>query len=291
MALEIPIRIGNNHGYRIEGDTAYLNADLPVAAEEASSSAPAPFALQLWACDGPYRSGSLSGVKVAEVPVAPPVAVGEPGFRLEAATFARIPAGRREYSMVLVLASSAPGAPDKVYDFANYPNRELFQVPYLEGDVGYSIDGDSVLLTVGRVVNPRPTGHWTGLLSLELWAMKATASVEQPEGMVLATAGLGQVGGGGSLDWLSLRTAFSQPPAGHWQLALLLREGTEAAGIVTRDSCNFPVPFASRLDVRGRPSHAEIELAAYFRSLAGHGPADPIRDWLEAEQTCMASQP
>ena len=69
VGLDQGLRIGGKYGYRIEGDTASLNADLAIVDDEAHRTA---WALQLWACERPYEGGLLRGTKVAEVPVAFP---------------------------------------------------------------------------------------------------------------------------------------------------------------------------------------------------------------------------
>src|SRR5690349_765946 len=98
-----PVRLGQNHGYRIDNDTVAINADLAVANEVAQSQA--QWALQLWACDAPYEGGLLSGIKVAEAPVLLHDALGAEPVRFDAQTAACLPGGQRDYSMVLVLAA------------------------------------------------------------------------------------------------------------------------------------------------------------------------------------------
>src|SRR5262249_10219089 len=100
-----PIRIAGSHGYRIEGDTAFLNADLLLAQKVRQDQ----WALQLWACEQPHCGGRVSGFKVAEAPLElSPDSEGVPQH-VEAQAFARLPADRRDYSMVLVVASGFPG--------------------------------------------------------------------------------------------------------------------------------------------------------------------------------------
>src|SRR5688572_6175138 len=131
-------RLGPNHGYRIEGDMALLHADVSVELDIVDRHA--QWALQLWACDTPFDGGSLSGVKIAEATLPLPEHTPEPQ-RMDAEALASLPGGHRDYSMVLVLASGAPGAFNQIHDFANYPARERFITPHLEGSVGYQIDG------------------------------------------------------------------------------------------------------------------------------------------------------
>ena len=122
-------RLGPNHGYRINGDIALLHADVAVSSAQRSQ-----WALQLWACERPFSGGRLEGVKVAEAAV--PLEDASVAQRLDAEALARVPGGQRDYSMVLVLASGSNGAFDQIHDFANYPARERFITPHLEGSVG-----------------------------------------------------------------------------------------------------------------------------------------------------------
>jgi DUF2934 family protein len=312
MAPERSLKIGGNHGYRIDGDKVSLNADLAVVHEHERGH-PKGWSLQLWACERPHQMGSLSGIKVAEVPVAMPSSPEAPMLRLEAEAFANIPPSRSEYSMVLVLASGGPGALEQVHDFANYPKRELFLLPRLEGTVGYSIEAGLVVLTVDRIDNQRPPGSLSGSLALELWALPEPYSGRALDGVVLARAEIGQIAGQCTLESLQCCVAFTPPPKGQWRLALVLREWTAASGFVSCDYCNFSVAYGStngdpqnagaslttQLEdetsapesvsrgaaIGAPPSHDEIAAAAYYRYLArGPGPGDPLHDWLEAER-------
>jgi hypothetical protein len=310
--IEHCVRIGGNHGYRIDGDMVSLNADLLIAHDGPVRTG---WALQLWACDHPYEGGALQGVKVAEIPVTLPAPNVAATVRLEAESVAHMPSARREFAMILVLAALDPGAIEQVEDFANYPNRHLFEIPYFEGTVGYSFQGDSVLLTVDGVYNPRPYESLSGSMALELWALATPLSNEPLDGVLLARAEVGPVSGQRLVGPLQYSVPLSWPPAGQWRLALLLREWT-AAGLLTRDSRNFSIPFdsagaspempAAPLVPRHeetyappallvpfpvpRPSHDEIALAAYHRYLArecaqGHD----LHDWLEAERELLSA--
>jgi hypothetical protein len=242
MPIEQSLRFAGNHGYRIDGDTAWLNADLAIGEVVPNFGS---CSLQLWASEQPYHGGPASGVKVAEVPVGLPSSPDAPVLRLEAETFARIPLGGREYFMALVLASNRPGAPDEVYDVAIYPQSEHFVLPHLDGNVGYSIEGERVVVHVERLVNPRPLGSCSGSLALELRAMPESSFGAEADEFVLARTELEPIAGGCVYEPPPLDVALSLPPPGEWRIALLLREWTRAAGFVTRDCSNFYVPFRS----------------------------------------------
>lgn len=248
------IKIAGSHGYRIEGDVAFLNAEIAVLDERAQA---AQWALQLWACDEAHAGGKLSGFKVAEAPVElPREQVSEPR-RLQAEAFARFPAERRNYSMVLVLASaSREGAFEQVHDFANYPERQPFVTPHLDGAVGYAIHDGEVSLRADRVCNPRHRGNLSGSLSLDLCALSEPYAGGELAGQVLASSSLGQLAGQTLLENVDRTVPFTAPPRGHWHMVLALREWTLAAGFVTRDFCSFAVPYET-----SAPAEVEVSEA------------------------------
>ncbi|HEX2733238.1 MAG TPA: helix-hairpin-helix domain-containing protein [Polyangiaceae bacterium] len=233
------IRLGANHGYCIQDDIAYLNAEVEIASESRSGR---DWALQLWACERPYTGGDIAGFKVAEAKVAWPSP--QDSAVVQGSAVAHCPPTGPDYSMVLVLAATT-GSAAQVYDFANYPARERFAAPHFAGSVGYAIEGEQVSLKVGRIENPRPTQALSGALSLELWAFAEPRTEVEPEGhgVRLANAEIGVVAGQLSVEQLAYSVPFAAPPAGSWHLALLLRERTANAGILTRDACCFSVQY------------------------------------------------
>jgi len=237
---ERSVRLGYNHGYRIDGDIACLNAEISLPAEQSGVSE-RNASLQLWACDQPYAGGSLSGIKVAEAPLALAATSSEPQ-RLQTETFARLPAGDREYAMVLVLAERTPDAREAVLDFANYPQRAHFLVPRLFGEVAVENAGggngtELVTLRVQGVHNPRMSNNLSGSLRLELWALPEAYTGGVFEGDLLAGAELGQLAGQDSWRDLSYTVSLTPGAAGYSQRVLMLREWT-AKGYVTRDYRN-----------------------------------------------------
>ncbi|HEY2735325.1 MAG TPA: helix-hairpin-helix domain-containing protein, partial [Polyangiales bacterium] len=237
---ETSVRLGANHGYRIEGELAHLNAELAISRD--ADLATRQWALQLWACDAPYGGGKLSGIKVAEAALAVPESAQPQQLYAEA--FARLPAAGRDYSMVLVLASGDAGAFDRVDDFANYPERERFIAPHLEGHVGFSIEGDHVVLNVERLRNPRGLDNLSGTLALELWALSEPYAGAQFSGQPLAGVELGTLTGQHTFEGIERRVALTAPPlADHWHVVLMLREW-DGGSYVTRDFENLATPQA-----------------------------------------------
>jgi DNA uptake protein ComE-like DNA-binding protein len=234
-------RLGANHGYRIQGELACLNAELAIARD--ADALARQWAVQLWACDAPYGGGTLSGTKVAEAALDVVADSQAQPQQLYAEMLAHLPSSGRDYSMVLVLASGQAGTFDRVHDFANYPVRERFSAPYLEGNVGYAIEGDSVLINAARVCNPRAAENSLSSLALELWALHEPYAGEQFAGVPLAGVQLGSLPGQQSFEYIERRLAFAPPPAGQsWNVTLMLREWT-ADGYVTRDYRNFAAPL------------------------------------------------
>lgn len=237
---EQPLRLGPNHGYRIAGDLACLNAELALAGAPKSELVQ-NWALQLWACDQPYAGGALCGTKIAEAPVElHDSSDAVQPQQLYAETFARLPAGDREYAMVLVLASRADGVHEQIRDFANYPAREHFHVPALRGEVSYTLEPGQVTLRAERIENPRGVENLSGTLALELWALDEPYQGGQFSGIPLAGVELGSLAGQASWSAIEHRLAAPVPErSGRTErLTLMLREWT-ATGYVTRDYRNF----------------------------------------------------
>lgn len=236
------VRIGSNHGYAFDGDNVRLDAELLIGNPEAAAAQ--DWALQLWACDAPFDGVAIRGTKVAELPVANQAWIS-------ALTPAFPPAGRAEHAMVLVLASGKDGSFDQVNDYANFPQTEIFVQPRLTGTTGFSLAEDSVTLNVDAIDNPRGADNLSGSLSLELWAYADS----KPQGIQLAAANLGSLAGQNSWYELAIDAPLIAKPAGTWNIALLLREWTNA-GYVTRDFANFalPVSWAAEAAPEAKPA-------------------------------------
>ncbi|MET0340806.1 MAG: helix-hairpin-helix domain-containing protein [Polyangiales bacterium] len=267
--------LGPSHGYRFEGDVAFLNAELrvaPPAHEDADAHA---YALQLWACDAPHDGGRPSGIKVAEaeLPRSP-----EPPPHLEARTVAHLPPAQRDYAMVLVLASGARGVYDQVLDYANYAAPQRFVAPHLEGRVGYRIDGADLVLEAERVLNPRAADNLSGTLSLELWAHDGDYAGGAAHGTRLGQVELPRLAGQSTLETVVGRAALQQPPPGSFRLTLMLREWTAAEGYRTRDFRDFTTPYTVAAPVAApvaaAPADAQV-VAPPRRAAPKRAPAKP----------------
>jgi competence ComEA-like helix-hairpin-helix protein len=244
-------RLSGRHGYRLDGDTVHLNAMFELlnpAAHECSWS------LQLWACpSAPASAKDLAGHLVAEVALPPMGELADESEHFEVSALAYPPAGSGEYAMVLVLASGHPGKTWEVQDFAVYANRQAFIQPRMAGNVGYRLEGARVQIDVEQVENPRPAANRSGTLSLELWALPEAFDGGRFHGHYLGGFEFGRLDGQHELRLQPMDLSFTQPPVGHWQIVLMLREWT-AAGFVTRDFTNFPTRFVSAPPVEKAPA-------------------------------------
>lgn len=284
-----PVSLGQNHGYRFEGDRAILNAELAwvpsrvPSRDEDAAGRDEHWALQLWACEHPYQGGPLRGIKVAEAALQLPDAQQLPSDgdveRLEAEAFAQLPPTQREYAMVLVLASGTRGTYDQVHDFSNYAARQQFAAPHLDGSVGYRIEHDEVVLQAEGIRNPRAEDNLSGSLALELWALVEPYVGGAFTGSRLAAVDLDRLAGQRELRSLEQRTWLTEAPAGTWHVALMLREWTAGAGYITRDFCNFSAPHV----VAAPPEEDAHVAASPVREEALEEPSStPVETWQDA---------
>ena len=264
-------RLGANHGYPIHGDVARLHADVEGLH---SAQTVESWALQLWACEMPHTGGPVTGIKVAETTLTGTEHADTQPLRLDVAADAFVPGGQRDYAMVLVLASGAHGH-YQVHDFANYPDRQRFMTPHLEGSVGYRVDGDHVVLEAEAIRSPRSADNISGSLSLELRAVAQPYLGGSIEGQLLGRADLGRLAGQGALGPVEARVPFTAPASGDWHVVMTLREWTDAAGYVTRDHARFPIPYVA---------DREPAVTAVRTENVGRGPLDPADAVLAAEE-------
>ena len=246
---EQAIELGPRHGYRIENDQAFINAELQVPPQHPGGE----WTLQLWASDHPYQEGALTGLKVAEIAVGLPTPLGPYLHQVEAQAPAQLPLQGRAYAMVLALVKRERDGQTTVDAFANYAELQTFIAPHFEGQVGYQLHGDEAVLVADGIANPRLDGNVSGTLSLSLWAFpEAGASAD---GLCLAAAELGSVSGQFWLPDVESRVAFSAPPVGRYRLAMLLSEWT-ADGYVARDRREFDALYERRAPAPVAPAEA-----------------------------------
>lgn len=247
---EQPIHLGTRHGYRIEGDHVFINAELEVPPYSSGGE----WTLELWATDQPYSEGPLSGVQVAQLALELPTPIGPHVHPVDARTAARLPLQGRAYAMVLALVQHGPDGQAAVHAFANYARPQTFIAPRFEGNVGYRVQGREVVLEADGIFNPRSEDNLSGTLSLELWAFPEAGG--GAEGIRLATSELETLAGKSRLPAVERRVAFSEPPVGRFDLALLLCEWTFAHGYVARDRRDFSYIYESPAPELPAPSSA-----------------------------------
>jgi competence ComEA-like helix-hairpin-helix protein len=267
-----PVQIGSRHGYRIDGDVAYINAELSVPPYHPGGA----WSLELWACEQPYQGGELSGVRVSEVQLELPTPIAPHTHRVEAQAPAHLPLQGAAHTMLLALVERGPER--RVHDVACYPELETFPAPHFEGEVGYQIRGHEIVLQAAAVANPRSAGTSSGTLSIELWASPSDSEdgAETGRGHCLGAAQLAPLAGGQSAFALACRAAFSEPPSGQYRLQLLLREWTQALGYLTRDRRAFDLRYCVAEDV-AEPQPAVVADAPIAKRAVADAPvAKPV---------------
>jgi DNA uptake protein ComE-like DNA-binding protein len=238
--------LGARHGYRFEGDTIHLNAMFTVINPTAHNRA---WALQLWACPtAPASCAELTGQLVAHAALPPIGEIADEVHSFEVSTLAYPPAGQNEHVMVLALVAGNGSQFGEIHDLYIYERREQFLPPRLSGAVSYRIDGDRVEILAQRIENPRSADNLSGTLALELWALTTRYQGGAFQGVPLAGAAFDALAGQMAYHPRSFYLPFTAPPAGTWNLALMLREWTPA-GFTTRDFVNFDQPYIQAVPV------------------------------------------
>lgn len=229
-------RIGASHGYRFEADTVHLNAMFTVVTPAAHDRA---WALQLWACPtAPTAGTEIAGQLVAQAALPPIGEIADEVHSFETSTEAFAPAGDGEYVMVLALVAGNGREFGEVHDLCAYSQREQFLQPLLGGTASYRIDGDRVEIAADKIENRRGADNLSGTLALELWALPSRYRGGAFQGAPLAGVAFDPLPGQWEYQPRTFNLPFTPPPAGAWNLVLMLREWT-TAGHVTRDFVNF----------------------------------------------------
>lgn len=221
-------------GYRVEGDTARLNAEVDWRPEAAEQS---HWRLQLWASalDAPSAPAL-----VAELPVSVPLHThGEPTY-VEGYVMALPPAGGAPQAMSLRLVAQDAGGSLWLHDEARFAQPEHFVQPRLQGVAWSPVAAQGLALVVDRVRNPRPEDNLSGSLQLELWALDQPCRGGPFSGRCIASLALGALPGQAETGPLAMPVAATEADAQRpW--CLMLREWT-ALGYVTRDCAEVAAP-------------------------------------------------
>jgi hypothetical protein len=262
------IHINGNSGYSRHGDTVSLFAD---SIDNANSmNVPSDnLALQLWACQSPYKGGDLAGWKLAEFQLGP-LQANHYLPSIKSDVQASFPESG-DYAIALVIAEWDGEGFNRIHDFHNYPNRDMFLHPRLEGSVGFHcVDEQRVVIDVGRIYNPRNLDNLSGTLVLELWALPEPYDGGTFEGHALACITLGPLTGGESWQDCVYDLKMDLPSAGRYTLTLMLREWV-GNGYVTRDHTNFEYPVTFPIDTLEPETSEILEVDTALAQVASSG--------------------
>lgn len=281
-------RLGENHGYRFEGDFVHLNAEVNFADTELAAGR--SWALQLWASDRGFSGAELSGVKVAEMPIEPVAG----SLLVTGFCNAMPPAGTADHVVGLALVASAADGQPQVGDLAVYPAGEVFFQPRLVGDVSCTLNDGKAELAIDAIANPRAADNVSGTLALEVWALDAPYAGGSWTGSPVASLIVGVLDGGS--EWTACH--FSVPaalPVAGAALTVMLREWTPA-GYVTRDYRNFAgvpakVDAAPKVEAVVTEKAAPKAEAAVKAAPAPAAKAKPVEPAAAKPQAVIAAKP
>jgi len=112
------------------------------------------------------------------------------------------------------------------------------------GQVGYSVDGNTVNLAADEVKNNDTSGV-SAALRMELWAYATPFDGNPQTGYRMAIRDLGQLAAGASITNISGAVPFTPPPQGTWYFTMFLTEFTGSGnndGYTARVYATFPTP-------------------------------------------------
>jgi hypothetical protein len=277
--------IGATHGYRFDGDSVQINAEMIFA--DAALGTASRWALQLWSGASPFTAGRMSGVKVAELSVYPVA-----GYQNIAATVAAMPpAGSSEQNMALALVFWGENGQPTVADVAAYPVAERFVQPRISGNVTCALDNGQATLAVEAIENPRADDNLSGTLALELWALDAPYDGGSWQGIPVASVIVGVLGGGQQLDDCRF-VVPAAAPEGPGVLTLMLREWGPL-GYVTRDYCNLTLETPAKEEPKAAPGKTEAKTTPKAAPKAGaaKAKAEPMPAAKESKVAAPAKAP
>ena len=224
--------LGATHGYRLDGDFVYLNADISFAENDLLEVC--CWSLQLLASPTAFAEGMLNGVKVAEFVLQP----ASGNITVSAAVPLLPPASDLPQVMALALVGQGADGVSELSDCSVYPAPQIFFQPVMQGELGCRVADGEVEISIERIANLRSPENLSGTLALELRALDAPCLGNHWAGQPVASLVLGQLAGGAQWEGCHYRVpAVAVSPA--TKLTLMLREWTQA-GYVTRDFREIP---------------------------------------------------
>lgn len=267
-------KLGSTHGYRFEGDTVHLHALLTLVNSEAHRR---NWTLQLWACpEVPTADEILNGHLVAEATLPPIGEVVDDQECFETTAPASIPAGQKEFIMVLALKAKRAGTLDEIHDWVVYSKPQSFLQPRLGGNVGYRFQDNRVTLEAEQIENPRPQHTLSGTLALELWALPNPYEGGSFRGIPLAGVAFDPIPGASATHSRSFDLPCASLPEGQWHLTLMLREWT-LGGFQTRDYSVFPVALKIEPKVDSTPAPMTANKVSATPNASSNRVVEPTR--------------
>lgn len=145
----------------------------------------------------------------------------------------------------------------------------------LNGNCGYRIQGDRILVTIDRIQSDRTYENLSGTLSLAIQAFSFNDTFSN--GLTLASTTIGEVKGQHILPDCAYDLIFQEPPAGDWALTLSLSEwnGTDYS---LCDIVYFNVPY-------------HVEVASKNTNTCIETEADTIKTELKSDQPKQQKDP
>ena len=218
--------IGNQFGYRFDGDRVELNADIQCYSP---AHAGLDWALQLWADEA---------IKIAELPLGQLFPDNQGKVVVNGVAVAMLPAGSVPHALSLKLVSGFNGMHDCLHDQRDFEVLQGFEQPRLRDPVECRLDGEEFFLDIAGIENPREVENLSGTLVLEIWSLDSPYTGGAWQGTPLASLVVGCLQG--QSEWAESHfTAKAAPIPEGGHPTLMLREWTEA-GYVTRDYRALP---------------------------------------------------
>lgn len=145
------------------------------------------------------------------------------------------------------------------------------------GNCGFNIDNNRVEINIDSISNQRFSDDVSGTISIELWATKQPYQGGEFDGVVLAGTTIGEIMGQHFVPDCRYDLLFNEPPAGTWNLVLMLREWN-GNSYETRDFVNFATPYTANwvpTVVQGKPAKV---INVSFNETEKSNKADPKVD-------------
>jgi competence ComEA-like helix-hairpin-helix protein len=267
------VSFADNAGYRFDGDSVELNAELSLPGALAKGL----YALELWtsqeAPSDDLNETQPGSIRVARLALDLPTPLGPITHEVRAHIPAKIPLSGRSYFVTLKLVHEDKAGKTQALDQVRFPLVETFPAPCFAGHATCQIEGNAVVFEVDRIESARAQDNVSGTLSLELRTAPSAAELSEGRGLALATFSLAPLNGGYFIGPLLCRTSLERNPVpgqGHF---LVLREYT-GAGYATRDYREVNVPTSAPAVSPASADKAQADKAQADKAQADKAQAD-----------------